>query len=94
MATSHQVGRFGSLWKSKKKQNEAAASDSTFRNDEKLDIEHVSNTSLDPADASQPARRRREAPPLVRDLGPEVRAHLEVVLVKKIDLRLLPMLIL
>ncbi|KAL8887515.1 MAG: hypothetical protein Q9192_006314 [Flavoplaca navasiana] len=94
MATSHQAGRFGSLWKSKKKTNEAIAPDSTFRNNEKLDIEHVSNTSLDPADASQPARRRREAPPLVRDLGPEERARLEMFLVKKIDLRLLPMLIL
>ncbi|KAI4275664.1 MAG: hypothetical protein LQ337_003057 [Flavoplaca oasis] len=93
MTTSQQAGKFGSLWKSKKKTNEATAPDSTFRNDEKLDIEHVSDTSLDPADASQPARRRREAPPLVRDLGSEERAHLEMVLVKKIDLRLLPMLI-
>lgn len=97
MATPHQTGKFygpGGLWKSKKKQNEAAVPESPFRNDEKFDVEHVSNTSLDPTDASQPARRRREAPPLVRDLAPEERARLEKVLVKKVDLRLLPMLIL
>ncbi|KAL8656803.1 MAG: hypothetical protein Q9226_002557 [Calogaya cf. arnoldii] len=94
MATPHQNGKFGGLWKSKKKQNEAAVPEGPFRNDEKVDIEHVSETSLDPIDPSQPARRRREAPPLVRDLAPEERARLEMVLVKKVDLRLLPMLIL
>ena len=40
------------------------------------------------------ARRRREAPPLVRDLSHEERARLERALVRKIDLRLLPMIIL
>ncbi|KAL8988519.1 MAG: hypothetical protein Q9169_008541, partial [Polycauliona sp. 2 TL-2023] len=100
MATSYQTGPSkgpGRLWKSKKKQqqqNEATVPEAPFRNDEKLDVEHASKTSLDPTDTSPSARRKREAPPLVRDLAPEERARLEQILVKKIDLRLLPMLIL
>ena len=38
--------------------------------------------------------RRREAPELVRNLSPEERERLERALVAKIDLRLLPMIIL
>ncbi|KAL8809621.1 MAG: hypothetical protein Q9200_003256 [Gallowayella weberi] len=98
MATPYQTGPFygpGGLWKSKKKQTEPTSSRDPFNGeDDKLDVEHVSNTSLDPTDAARPARSRREAPPLVRDLAPEERARLENLLVKKIDLRLLPMLIL
>ena len=97
MAAPHQTGKFpgpGGLWKPKKKQNEAVVPEGPLRDGDKLDVEHVSNTSLDGPDASEPARRRREAPPLVRDLAPQERARLEKVLVKKIDLRLLPMLIL
>ena len=40
------------------------------------------------------SRRRREAPPLVRALSADERARLERALVRKIDLRLLPMIIL
>ncbi|KAL8801811.1 MAG: hypothetical protein Q9182_004218 [Xanthomendoza sp. 2 TL-2023] len=98
MATPYQTGKFygpGGLWKSKKKQAEPTSSGDPFNGDDKLDVEHVSNTSsLDPTEAARPARSRREAPPLVRDLAPEERAGLENALVKKIDLRLLPMLIL
>ncbi|KAL8767204.1 MAG: hypothetical protein Q9209_006209 [Squamulea sp. 1 TL-2023] len=97
MATPSQTGKScgpGGLWKSKKNQNEATAPQASLNGDDKLDVEHISNTSLDPTDAAQPTQRRREAPALVRDLTPEERARLEKALVKKIDLRLLPMLIL
>ncbi|MCJ1369316.1 hypothetical protein MMC20_000526 [Loxospora ochrophaea] len=53
--------------------------------------EHVSNTSLE---QSATARRKREAPPLVRDLSTEDRHRLEQRLVRKIDFRLLPIVIL
>ncbi|MCJ1280098.1 hypothetical protein MMC21_007924 [Puttea exsequens] len=51
---------------------------------------HISNTSLENA---PPLRTKREPPELVRDLHPDERAHLEAKLVRKIDGRLLPMLI-
>ena len=38
--------------------------------------------------------RRREAPPLVRDLSKDERRRLELALVRKIDIRLMPMVIL
>ncbi|KAL8911690.1 MAG: hypothetical protein Q9171_003180 [Xanthocarpia ochracea] len=101
MTTNSTTDKFyslGRLLKSKKKQRkaaapESAASEDPFRNDEKLDVELVSSTHLNPIEAAEPVRRRHEAPPLVRELTPEERACLEKALVKKIDLRLLPMLI-
>ena len=42
----------------------------------------------------QPTRSPREPPPLIKDLSVEERARLEKQLVRKIDLRLLPMIIL
>ncbi|KAL8711216.1 MAG: hypothetical protein Q9220_004361 [cf. Caloplaca sp. 1 TL-2023] len=92
MATPYQTGPFygpGGLWKKKKNRSEDPAPESSYTGDEKTDLEQVSDAS--------PARspsRKREAPPLVRDLSPEERAHLEKILVAKIDFRLLPMLIL
>ena len=53
--------------------------------------EHVSDTSLQNAPAT--TRSKRQAPELVRDLAPEERQRLEKILVRKIDIRLLPMLI-
>ncbi|KAL8937129.1 MAG: hypothetical protein Q9216_004576 [Gyalolechia sp. 2 TL-2023] len=87
--------KFGGLWKSKKEKDAGAGEAPEVRldGDEKFEPEHVSETSLDASTGSPPVRRRREAPPLVRDLAPEERARLEKVLVAKIDLHLLPMLI-
>ena len=62
----------------------------TNTDDNKLTIEHVSNTSIDHA---QTPRRTREAPPLVRDWSFEERQRRELALVRKIDFRLLPMII-
>ena len=60
--------------------------------DKKGIAQHISHrVSLDHAGTG---RRRREAPPLVRDLSADERARLERALVRKIDLRLLPMIIL
>ena len=69
------------------------AADDDHDDDEKgVVAHHISHSvTLDHASTS---RRRREAPPLVRDLGHEERARLERALVRKIDLRLLPMIIL
>ena len=53
--------------------------------------EHVFNTSLD---KSTTTRTKRQPPELVRDLSPEERQRLEKALVRKIDFRLLPMIIL
>lgn len=98
MATPYQTepsyGR-GGLFKSKKNRDSAAAPE-VYNADEKVVVEHTSDTSLEaarPATITPSASRRREAPPLVRDLSPEERARLEGILVKKIDLRLLPTLI-
>lgn len=59
--------------------------------DDKEFAEHVSDTAINDKPA---ARVRREPPELVRNLAPEERARLEKVLTRKIDLRLLPMLVL
>lgn len=59
--------------------------------DDKFIVEHITDTSLDQV---QTVRRRREAPPLVKDLSSEERQRSEKALVRKIDLRLLPMLVL
>lgn len=44
---------------------------------------------VDVANAERPSRRM-EAPPLIRVMTPEERLHAEARLVKKIDFRLLP----
>ena len=59
--------------------------------DNKL-AQHVSDASLE--DVSTTTRTRREPPELVKHLSPEERQHLETALVRKIDFRLLPMIIL
>ena len=59
--------------------------------DEKFRSELVDNAELPNADVPI---RQLEAPPLVRDLSQEERFRLERKLVRKIDIRLLPMLIL
>lgn len=59
--------------------------------DNKL-AQHVSDAALE--NVPTITRTRREPPELVRSLSPEERQHLEIELVRKIDLRLLPMLIL
>lgn len=95
MATPYQTGPFygpGGLSKSKKDRNEPSAPE-FYGGDDKPDVEHISDTSLDPTISTPSVKRRREAPPLVRDLSPEERARLEKILVTKIDSRLLPMLI-
>ena len=52
--------------------------------------DHISDTYLEDAATT---RTKREPPPLVRDLLPEEREHLERALVRKIDVRLLPSII-
>lgn len=59
---------------------------------EKQNADHVSNTSLEAAPAK--TRTKRQPPELVRNLTPEERVNLERALTRKIDIRLLPMLIL
>ena len=62
-----------------------------FGDDSKL-ADHISNTSLE--NAPRTTRSRREPPELVKNLTPEERQCLEKALTRKIDLRILPMLIL
>ncbi len=61
-----------------------------YGDDSKL-AEHISDASLENAPTY---RTRREPPELVRNFTPEERQRLETVLVRKMDLRILPMLIL
>lgn len=61
-----------------------------YSNDSKL-AEHNSDSSIKNVST---ARSRREPPELVRHLAPEERARVEKALTRKIDIRLLPMLIL
>lgn len=57
--------------------------------------EHVSDTASLGLNTTQTStRRKREAPPLIRDLTREERHRLELALVRKIDFRLLPMIVL
>jgi hypothetical protein len=65
------------------------------------DYIHDSTSSIndvkkpDPAEyVEAPVAVGREPPPYVKSLGPEDRKHAERALVRKIDLRLLPMIIL
>ncbi|KAL8665385.1 MAG: hypothetical protein Q9202_002278 [Teloschistes flavicans] len=95
MATPYQTDPFygrGGLFKSNKNRDSAAAPE-VYHGDDKAKVEHISDTSLEAATTTPSSTRRREAPPLVRDLAPEERARLEGNLVRKIDLRLLPTLI-
>ena len=59
--------------------------------DEKFNSELIGSAEV--ANADVPIRQL-EAPPLVRNLSPEERIYLEKKLVKKMDLRILPMIIL
>ena len=63
-----------------------------YGTDDKFAAEQISNTTS--LENVQTVRRRREAPPLVRDLSHEERHRLEMKLVRKMDIRLLPMLVL
>jgi len=58
--------------------------------DSKYDIDHVDQADL--ANVERPITRL-EAPPLIREMDKEHRAHVERLLVKKIDFRLLPAII-
>ena len=58
--------------------------------DDSKHADHISDTSLENA----PARSRREPPELIKKLTFEERQRLEKALTRKIDLRILPMLIL
>ena len=62
--------------------------DSDFADIDKTHIEHGSSSSL------RVPTSRREPPPLIKDLSPEARAELERKLVRRIDLRLMPMIVL
>ncbi len=94
MSTSRSNIPFGGLWKKKSKDGTVdEAPEVRYDGDQKPGAEHLSDTSTDPTANDPLSRNRHEAPPLVRDLAPEERARLEKALVKKIDLRLLPMLI-
>lgn len=57
--------------------------------DEKRDIEHIDAEEL----GQHMHIPKREAPELVRDLSAEERTRLEIKLRRKIDLRLMPMVI-
>ncbi|MCJ1469870.1 hypothetical protein MMC07_008514 [Pseudocyphellaria aurata] len=60
-------------------------------NDLKPISDHVSETSFENVSTPRPAR---EPPPLVKDLSSDERQRQELALVRKIDLRLLPMIVL
>lgn len=63
-----------------------------YGQDPKYKATHVEDENS--LEASATIRRRQEAPELVKDLTPEERLKLERALVWKIDLRLLPMIVL
>lgn len=72
--------------------HDLGANEDAYENeDNKGNVEYISGAALD---HSTTIGRKREAPPLVRDLSSEDRKNLEFALVRKIDLRLLPMVIL
>lgn len=58
---------------------------------DKVNVDHITDTALDNAPTT---RSRRQPPELIRDLSAEERQHLELALTRKIDRRLLPMIIL
>lgn len=95
MSTLRSNFSLGRPWKKKSKGGNAGeVPEVHYDGHQKPGAEHLSDTSTDPA-ANDPSggRKRHEAPPLLLHLAPEERARLEKALVKKIDLRLLPMLI-
>ena len=59
--------------------------------DDKKLAQHVSNASFGGVPAT--TRSKREPPELIKNLSTEERQHLETALVRKIDFRLLPMII-
>lgn len=72
-------------------QHDFAAGANEYSADDKFAARHVSDSSV--ANHAVPDRRR-EAPPLVRIMSDEERSVREAHLVRKIDLRLMPMIIL
>ena len=72
-------------------QHDHAAGANEYSADEKFPAQHVSDTSI--ANHAVP-NRRQEAPPLVKIMSDEERAVREAALVRKIDLRLMPTIIL
>lgn len=62
--------------------------------DVKFNSDHVSDTSLKNVPTRETTTPNRQPPPLVKDLSSDERQGLELALVRKIDLRLLPMIIL
>lgn len=61
-----------------------------YGKEEKIETDYIDQAEV--ANADRP-NRRLEAPPLVRDMTPEQRIHTEKALVRKIDGRLLPAII-
>jgi len=72
-------------------QHDYAAGANEYGADDKFAAQHVFDSSI--ANHAVP-NRRLEAPPLVRIMSDKERAQREAALVRKIDLRLLPMIIL
>lgn len=72
-------------------QHDFAAGANEYSADDKFAAQHVSDSSV--ANHAVP-NRRQEAPPLVRIMSDEERSVREAHLVRKIDLRLMPMIIL
>ena len=72
-------------------QHDYAAGANEYSTDDKFVAQHISDTSI--ANHAVP-NRRQEAPPLVRIMSDDERFVREAVLVRKIDLRLMPMIIL
>jgi len=58
--------------------------------DDKIQSNHVDG--LDPV-AAVPSKKKFEAPEFIRNMSPEERASVEASLKKKIDLRLMPMIV-
>ncbi len=72
-------------------QHDHATGMNEYTGDEKFVAQHISDASV--ANHAMPDRKR-EAPPLVKIMTDEERYRKELVLVRKIDLRLMPMIIL
>lgn len=63
-------------------------------NDSKYNGDHISNASLDNVLTPASKRKLLEPPPSIKQLSSDERHQLEAALVRKIDIRLLPMIIL
>ena len=72
-------------------QHDHAAGYNEYSTDDKFAAEHVSDTSI--ANHAVP-NRVREAPPLIKIMSDEERDRCEAALVRRIDIRLMPMVIL